>query len=126
MRQAMRKILAWRAVISCRKCREVSAVWVGCTEVPSFYFYLFIFIKQQWSCKCNLKYHVSFRHPAKWFGYLSIYLSIYLWLAFLVAQMGNNLPAKKEPRFNPWSGRSPEKGNGIYIHIYIHRHTHFF
>ena len=120
MWQAMREILAWRAVISYRKCSKLSAVWVGCPEVPSFYFYLFIFIKQQWSCKCDLKYGVSFRYLAKWFGYLSIYLS----MAFLVAQMGKNLPAMQGPRFNPWSGRSPEEGNGIYIYIYIHTHTH--
>lgn len=43
MRQAMREILAWRAVISYRKCREVSAVWELAAQKCHFTFiYLFL------------------------------------------------------------------------------------
>ena len=118
----MREILAWRAVISYRKCSEVSALWVGCTEVPSFYFYLFIFIKQQWSCKCDLKYGVSFRYLAKWFGYLSIYLWLSWWLRWekICLQCRNlgSIPGQED---------TLKKGMAyMYIYTHTHTHTHFF
>ena len=52
-----------------------------------------------------------------------IWMSVYLSMAFLVAQMGKNLLAIQDPRFNPWSERSPEDRNGIYIYIHTHIHT---